>query len=62
MAEKKRIIVRNINLDICHKIITHIDGTTKIDTPSEDTKRTLCSLKDTLIEKNKVIKNIVTNM
>ena len=42
MAEKKRIIVREINLDICHKIITNIDGTTKIDTPREDTKRTLC--------------------
>ena len=40
MAERKRIIVREINLDICQKIFTNIDGTTKIDAPREDTKRT----------------------
>ena len=40
------------------KIITNIEDITKLESPDDNVRRTLCSLKETLVEKSKLVKKV----
>ena len=56
--KEKTLTLRKINLELCNRMFMEIDKLVTVDTPTDDNRRRLISIKDTLKEKEKLIQKL----